>query len=108
MLLVPLSLSATARMLIASGENWWLVLLSCAMAILAIGVFHVAAQLISGITDRALQGEHPRLFLLLAAVQLGVPLVAYWPAWFLLAVPHTVILAILAYFLTQFFLLAKA
>lgn len=96
-LLVPLNLSTATRILVEAGGNGWLLLMGIALTLGALAIFHFAAQLVSGVTDRALQGEHPRLFLLLAALQLEVPLLVRWPTWPLLALGHGLILSILGY-----------
>ena len=52
------------------------------------GGLYVTATLVSGILDRALQRQHPRIFLVLASVQLAVPVLAQFPFWPLLVVCH--------------------
>ena len=84
-LLVPLNLSTATRILVEAGGNGWLLLLGVGLTLGTLVILHFAAQLVAGVTDRALQGEHPRLLLLLAALQLEVPLLVCWPTWPLLA-----------------------
>ena len=102
MLLVPLNLSTSTRALLEASANPWLLLLGLVLALLTLGIFYAAAQLVSGINDRALVGEHPRLFLLLAAFQLTLPLLARWPLWPLLALVHSLILSALGYAVWRF------
>ena len=64
---------------------------------LGVGGLYVTATLVSGILDRALQRQHPRIFLVLASVQLVVPVLAQFPFWPLLVVCHGILLAVLAY-----------
>jgi hypothetical protein len=102
MLLVPLNLSAVARLLVYSEASGWLLGVSVLIALLALALFLLATRLVAGITDRALQGEQPRLYLALAAMQLAVPLIAQWPAWPLLALLHCLLLGLLGYGLWRY------
>lgn len=102
LLLVPLNLSAAVRLVLAGGDSWWLAGIGLAAALAALVVFGFAAQVISGVVDRALRGTYARLFLALAAAQLAVPLLARWPAWPLLAAAHLALLALLAYGLVRY------
>ncbi len=100
-LLIPLDI-ATAVRLIATGQSLpWIVLGSVVTGVSLGGLFY-ATMLVSGVMDRALQGQHPRLFLALVATQLAVPLLQAFPSWPLLAVTHCVVLGLLAYGLVRF------
>lgn len=100
-LLIPLDI-ATAVRLIATGQSLpWIVLGSVVTGASLGGLFY-ATMLVSGVMDRALQGQHPRLFLALVATQLAVPLLQAFPSWPLLAVAHCVVLGLLAYGLVRF------
>lgn len=100
-LLIPLDV-ATAVRLIATGQSLpWIMLGSGATGASLGGLFY-ATVLVSGVMDRALQGQHPRLFLALVATQLGVPLLTFFPSLPLLAVAHCLVLGLLAYGLVQF------
>jgi len=100
-LLVPLNLSVLARLLV-TADSGWLLIVSLLATLLALAVFFFASQVIAGIMDRTLQGEQPRLYLALASVQLALPLLAYWPAWPLLALLHALLLGLLAYGLWRY------
>ena len=100
-LLIPLDI-ATAVRLITTGESFrWIVIGSVVTGASLGGLFY-ATMLVSGVIDRALQGQHPRIFLALVAMQLAVPLLNAFPSWPLLAVAHCVVLGLLAYGLVQF------
>jgi hypothetical protein len=97
MLLVPLNVAAAVRLLLTAQTSPGLLALGLLAVGLGVGGLYVAATLVSGILDRALQRQHPRIFLALASVQLAVPVLAQLPFWPLLVVCHGVLLAILAY-----------
>jgi len=97
MLLVPLNVAAAVRLLLTAQRSPGLLALGLLAVGLGVGGLYVTATLVSGILDRALQRQHPRIFLMLASVQLAVPLLAQPPFWPLLVVCHGVVLAILAY-----------
>ena len=100
-LLIPLDI-ATAVRLMATGQSLpWITLGGVVTAISLGGLFY-ATMLVSGVMDRALQGQHPRLFLALVATQLAVPLLQAFPSWPLLALTHCVVLGLLAYALVRF------
>ena len=102
MLLVPLNFSAVALLLVYSGDSGWLMAVSLLAALLTLTVLLWASQVVAGVTDRALQGEQPRLYLALAAAQLAVPLLQHWPVWPLLALLHCLLLGLLAYGLWRY------
>ncbi len=102
LLLVPLNLSAVARLIVAGAGSFWLEAVGLLTAALAVGVFLFAAQVVAGVTDRALQGAHPRVFLGLSSVQLALPLLDRWPAWPLLAALHLSLLGLLGYGLVSY------
>src|SRR5262245_27525009 len=97
MLLVPLNVAAAVRLLLTAQMSPGLLALGLLAVGLGVGSLYVTATLVSGILDRALQRQHPRIFLVLASVQLAVPVLAQLPFWPLLMVCHGVLLAILAY-----------
>jgi hypothetical protein len=102
MLLVPVNFSAAARLIMSAGDFWLLWMLAGLTTAVMLGVFYFSAQVISGVVDRVLQGRFPRLFLLLAGVQLLVPLLAWWPAWPMLALAHVTLLGMLGYGLVNY------
>jgi len=102
MLLAPLVLAAAARLLLAAGANGVHMAVALAGTTATLGAFLFAAQVVSGVTDRALQGTHPRVYLTLAAVQLALPLLAVWPAWPVLAAVHLLLLGLLTYGITRY------
>ena len=102
MLLVPLNVAAAVRLLLVAQRSPGLIALGLLAAGLGVGGLYVTATLVSGIMDRTLQRQHPRLFLALAAIQLAVPLLAQRPVWPLLVVCHGVIVGLLAYGLVRF------
>ena len=102
MLLVPVNFSAVARLIMSAGDSWLLWMLAGLATAVMLGVFYFAAQVISGVVDRVLQGRFPRLFLLLAGVQLLVPLLAWWPVWPMLALAHFALLGMLGYGLMSY------
>ena len=97
MLLVPLNVAAAVRLLLSAQMSPGLLALGLLAVGLGVGGLYVTATLVSGILDRALQRQHPRIFLVLASVQLAVPVLAQLPFWPLLVVCHGVLLAVLAY-----------
>ena len=100
-LLIPLDI-ATAVRLIATGQSFpWIALGSVVTGVSLGGLFY-ATMLVSGVMDRALQGQHPRVFLALVATQLALPLLTFFPSLPLLAVTHCVVLGLLAYGLVRF------
>src|SRR5262252_1015109 len=102
MLLVPLNVAAAVRLLLAAQMSSGLLALGLLAVVLGVGGLYVTATLVSGILDRALQRQHPCIFLVLASVQLAVPVLAQLPFWPLLVVCHGVLLAVLAYSVVLF------
>jgi hypothetical protein len=102
LLLAPLTLSAAARLMLSGAQSFRLGVLGVVAAVSALGVFLFAAQVVSGVVDRALRGTHARVFLGLSAVQLALPLVDRWPLWPVLAVLHLSLLGLLAYGLLRY------
>jgi hypothetical protein len=97
MLLVPLNVAAAVRLLLSAQTSPGLLALGLLAVGIGVGGLYVTATLVSGILDRALQRQHPRIFLTLASVQLVVPVLVQFPFWPLLVVCHGVLLAVLAY-----------
>ena len=97
MLLVPLNVAAAVRLLLTAQMSPGLLVLGLLAVGLGVGGLYITATLVSGILDRTLQRQHPRIFLVLASVQLAVPILAQFPFWPLLVVCHGVLLAVLAY-----------
>jgi len=102
LLLVPLTVAAVTRLMMTAGTSVLLWMVAVAAVLICLGVFYFAAQVVSGVVHRSLRGDFPRLFLAVAALQLGAPLVALWPGWQLLAAGHLLLLALLAYGLLRF------
>src|SRR5438093_5670449 len=73
MLLVPLNVAAAVRLLLTAQMSPGLLALGLLVVGLGVGGLYVTATLVSGILDRALQHQHPRIFLVLASFQLAVP-----------------------------------
>lgn len=96
MLLIPLCIAASVRLADFS------IFAGAVMTLINMGVFYWLAQLASGITDRSLQGKHPRIFIALTAVQIAVPVLNLFPMLPLLAFSHSVIMLLTAYGLIQF------
>jgi hypothetical protein len=101
-LLVPLNITATVRLLLTGLPAPWLMAIALLAGAIGLGGLYVAVILVSGIMDRALQGRHPHMFVALAAMQLAVPLLTLWPSWLLLALLHSALLGLLAYGLVLF------
>jgi hypothetical protein len=97
MLLVPLNVAAAVRLLLSAQMSPGLLAIGLLAVGVGVGGLYVTATLVSGILDRTLQRQHPRIFLVLASVQLVVPVFAQFPFWPLLVVCHGVLLAVLAY-----------
>jgi hypothetical protein len=97
MLLVPLNVTAAVRLLITAQTSPGLLTLGLLATGLGVGGVYATALLVSGIMERTLQRQHARLFLALAAVQLAVPILTYYPAWPLLMLCHGAVLGLLAY-----------
>jgi hypothetical protein len=97
MLLVPLNVAAAVRLLLSAQMSPGLLALGLLAVGIGVGGLYVTATLVSGILDRDLQRQHPRLFLGLASVQLAVPVLVQLPFLPLLVVCHGVLLAVLAY-----------
>jgi hypothetical protein len=95
--LIPLDLSAAARMIESGIPGVPTVAGALLATALGLIVFFFAMRLASGVMDRSLQGEHPRIFLALAAVQLLLPLLHILPTWHLVALAHVALLLGLAY-----------
>jgi hypothetical protein len=102
MLLVPLNVAAAVRLLLSAQMSPGLLALGLLAVGVGVGGLYVTATLVSGILDRTLQRQHPRIFLVLASVQLVVPVLARFPFWPLLVVCHGVLLALLAYGMVLF------
>jgi hypothetical protein len=102
LLLVPLTIAAVTRLMMTAGTSVLLWMVAVGAVILCLGVFYFAAQVISGVVHRSLRGDFPRLFLAIAALQLGAPLIALWSDWQLIAMGHLLLLALLAYGLLRF------
>src|SRR5215510_13323270 len=102
MLLVPLNVAAAVRLLLSAQMSPGLLALGLLAVGLGVGGLYVTATLVSGILDRDLQRQHPRIFLVLASVQLVVPVLVQLPLWPLLVVCHGMLLAVLAYGVVAF------
>jgi hypothetical protein len=102
LLLVPLTVAAVIRLMMTAGTSVLLWMVAVASVLICLGVFYFTAQVVSGVVHRSLRGDFPRLFLAIAALQLGAPLLALWSGWQPLAVGHLLLLALLAYGLLRF------
>ncbi len=101
-LLVPLNLTAAVRLIQSGMPHVGWVSLAVLLSLIAVGVFMIATSIASGVIERTLQGEHPRLFIGLAALQFAKPLLNVVPHWSLLAGLHISLLGILGYALLRF------
>ncbi len=97
MLLVPLNVTAAVRLLLTAQTSPGLLMLGLVATGLGVSGVYVTATLVSGILERTLQHQHPRVFLALAAVQLAVPVLGQYPTWPVLMFCHAALLALLAY-----------
>jgi hypothetical protein len=102
LLLVPLALASVAVLLRNTGGSSLLLAVGLGAAAVCLATFYYAAQLVSGIVHRSLQGDYARLFLAIAGLQLTAPLVARWPSWPVLAALHVFLLGLVAYGLVRF------
>ena len=100
-LLIPLNIASTVRLLATAQTGSWIALGTCLAAAELFG-FYYATMLVSGVMDRFLQGRHPRLFLALTAVQVMVLVLSWYPSWLAVALTHCVLLGLLAYGVWQF------
>jgi hypothetical protein len=101
LLLAPLDLAAAAR-LIAAADAPLLLSISLLLTGVALAAFYWAASLVSPLMDRSLAGLHPRLVVVLAALQLAAPLLSAALHWLWLAVLHGLLLGVLGYGLRVF------
>ncbi|MCP4688880.1 MAG: hypothetical protein GY859_12575, partial [Desulfobacterales bacterium] len=102
MLLIPLTITASVRILDMGWPNVAQTAAGALLLLINLGVFYWAAKLASGIMDRSLKGPHPKLFMIIAAVQIAAPITARAPHWPLLASLHLVLLGLLGWALTRF------
>ncbi len=103
MFLIPLSIAASIRLIDAGTDSALATGAGILVTAVNFGVFYWAAQLSSGIMDRSLQGLHPRLFILMAGVQLAVPFFRFsFFTFHILALLHLTLLGILGYGLARF------
>jgi hypothetical protein len=61
LLLVPVNISVTVRLLVSSEGSWWLGAMSLSVSLLTLGALLFATQVVSGVMDRALQGQREHL-----------------------------------------------
>jgi hypothetical protein len=101
-LLVPLNITACVRLITAAGSNGIFISTAAIVALIVLGGFAVAVRLASGLIDRSLTKEHPRLFMGMTALQFFVPLLNPLLHWLWLAALHLILLAVLAYGLQRF------
>jgi hypothetical protein len=101
-LLVPINLTAAVRLIQSGMPHVGWISLAVLLSLIAVGVFMIATSIASGMIERTLQGEHPRLFIGLAALQFAKPLLNIMPHWSLLAGLHISLLGILGYALLRF------
>ncbi|HBZ54081.1 MAG TPA: hypothetical protein DEO88_01640, partial [Syntrophobacteraceae bacterium] len=100
-LLVPLNVAASVRVMTAGQHLSGLIIGIFTTAAISAGLYF-ATMLASGIMDRSLQGRHPQLFLGLSATQVALPLLERFPSWPLLAMLHILLLGLLAYGIVLF------
>ena len=101
LLLIPLNVASAVRLITTAQATPWIAISLLLTAAEVLGFYYVT-MLVSGVMDRSLQGRHPRLFLILTATQITVPLLARYPSWIFLAITHCALLGVLAYGLRQF------
>ncbi|MCP4112377.1 MAG: hypothetical protein GY749_43775 [Desulfobacteraceae bacterium] len=98
MFLIPLSIAASIRLIDAGTGSSLTTGAGIFVTAVNFGVFYWTAQLSSGIMDRTLQGLHPRLFILMAGIQLAVPFFRFsFFTFHILALLHLALLGILGY-----------
>ncbi|HAO31487.1 MAG TPA: hypothetical protein PLU26_07650 [Candidatus Competibacter sp.] len=102
MLLAPLVLAVAARTVAAARGDPLLSVASLGLAALSLGAFAWAANLVSALMDRVLQGRYARLLTALGAVQLAAPLAGFMPDWRVLVALHVLLLGLLGYGLWAF------
>ncbi|MDM8523019.1 hypothetical protein QUF80_06555 [Desulfococcaceae bacterium HSG8] len=100
MLLIPLSISASVRLIDIGATDPFRTGTGVLMVMLNFGVFYWVSQLASGIMDRSLRGDHARLFMLLAGLQVVVPFRI--PHWYWIALIHLSMVFLLGYGLVRF------
>lgn len=101
-LLVPLNLAACVRLTAAAAANALFLSLAAGISLAVLGGFAIAVRVASGIIDRSLTDEHPRLFMALAALQFAVPFLGPDVHWLWAAALHFSLLCVLAYALQRF------
>ncbi len=104
LLLIPVVLSAAARVLALAWPHGWATGFSLTLILVIWLGFGLAARLAAGSLARNLQGEHAWLFMLLAGLQLLAPLVEILESsrWWLLPAGHLTLLLLLAWSLHRF------
>lgn len=103
MMLIPLSIAASVRLVDAGGLRYpvWTGA-GVLLVLINLGSFFWLARLGSGFMDRSLQHGHPRLFLALCLVQAAAPILGRFPAWPVMAGLHLLLLGMVAYSLRCF------
>ncbi|MCP4697574.1 MAG: hypothetical protein GY862_12100 [Gammaproteobacteria bacterium] len=101
-LLVPLNLAACVRLIAAAGTDMLFISIAAGVALVVLSGFAIAVRVASGIIDRGLTSEHPRLFMGLAALQFAVPFLGPAVHWLWAAALHLGLLGALGYALQRF------
>ncbi|MGE0824650.1 MAG: hypothetical protein AB7G75_19875 [Candidatus Binatia bacterium] len=100
-LLAPLNIASTVRLIAGAPSSLWLVIGSLTTLVDFVVLFY-ATMLVSGVIDRSLQRQHPHLFFGLTGVQVAAPFLSWAPSWYAVATTHAVLLGLLAYGLHVF------
>lgn len=96
-LLIPLTLASNVRLIDASAGSVSLALISLAMGIGGLVLFWIYANVVSTVIHSSLKGGHPKLFLLISAIQLSSLVLNRLPSVYLFALFQLSILALLAW-----------
>lgn len=102
-LLTPLAVASSARLILAGQDSFWTLLAAITASLAGLPIFLAAVTVASGVMDRSLQKQHPLLFIALTGSQLLTPVVqSLLPTWPVLAAAHLLLLMLLGYALDRF------
>lgn len=102
MLMIPLSIAGAIRIVDISYPSGIKSGIGLILFLINVGVFYWITQLASGMVSRSLTGLHPRLFLILASLQVTVPMLSRNVDWYLIATVHGALLGILMFGIYKF------
>ncbi|MBF0100583.1 MAG: hypothetical protein HQK77_06705 [Desulfobacterales bacterium] len=102
MLLIPLCIAAAVRLFNTGIGNVFYMGMSITVILINFITFYYAAQLGSGIIDRALSKSHTQLFILLNMIQVAIPIVSHVSFWQCATLFHGILVCILIYSLRIF------